>query len=125
MLEICVVGLSSLNDTVGTSLANQSSSCDFRLPISSSSLSTEHHGLPSSTSPAGDNHPAMAHSLTSPVVSVVQVRLDHELQKSRVAKSQINFLKSQLASETAARVDAQVNILFRDLYANLPSSVNK
>ncbi|GAV04476.1 hypothetical protein RvY_14746 [Ramazzottius varieornatus] len=52
----------------------------------------------------------MRHSATNPSVSVVNARLEHELQKSRVAKSQIAFLKSQLASETAARMDSQNRI---------------
>ena len=48
--------------------------------------------------------PSASHSC----LAVMNARLDHELQKSRVAKSQIAFLKSQIASETAARIDAQV-----------------
>ena len=62
----------------------------------------------------------MRHSATNNSnVSVVNARLEHELQKSRVAKSQIAFLRSQLASETAARMDSQVKSLIERLCLNM------
>ncbi|OQV11477.1 putative Dystrophin-like protein 1 [Hypsibius exemplaris] len=53
---------------------------------------------------------ARQQSASHSCLTVINARLDHEIQKSRVAKSQIAFLKNQVASETAARVDAQNRI---------------
>ncbi|XP_055343774.1 carboxyl-terminal PDZ ligand of neuronal nitric oxide synthase protein-like [Paramacrobiotus metropolitanus] len=107
-LSLALSGTSSGNDTVGSNLAGavQSSPYDshFRLPTSVSEIV-----LPAGSSVTASAADANGQTAHSPV-SVVQVRLEHELQKGRVAKSQINFLKSQLASETAARIDAQNRI---------------
>lgn len=98
----------SAEPTESSQTSGLGSSSSFRQKSSVSSVSAESGVLMSATSESDGDH--TPNSSCNPVC-VTQVRLEYEQQKERVARSQIQFLKSQLASETAARVDAQVCLL--------------